>query len=173
MKCKVSIVSAVFLLFSCTASQFGWKEGSTDEQKPVKQKMIEDFDPLTLDDDDIVVPIPERGIQTESAGRTRTVPLPTEEESSDEEMTQGFRVQLMATGDEAMAREMQRDAIFKFPEVDVYLTLDGSLYRLRIGDCLTRRDAELLREEAVRKRFHDCWIVPSMVYKKSKDSSIH
>ena len=123
-------------------------------------------------DDDIVVPPPEEKVETDAIQDTVPADVPVEAGEAVEETAQGFRVQLLATGDESQAREAQRDAVFKFPQSDVYLTLEGSLYKLRIGDCQTRRDAEELRGVAVRRGFRDAWIVPSKIVVKTGGQSV-
>lgn len=159
----------VFILFSliiiagCSSSQLGWKaeDGSSDKQSAQKG-MIEDFDPLTLEDDDIRV-TPTRS-QSPNEPVQNDIPILRESESqtSSQDLVQGFRVQLLATGDEVQAREAQRNAIFRFEE-DVYLVFEPPLYKLRIGDCSTRKDAESLKEKAHSNGFRDAWVVPSKI----------
>jgi hypothetical protein len=166
------IVSVLFVL-SCSSSQLGWKEDSGSAKKERgKSGFVEDFDPLSLNDDDIVILPEDKGQESERAEKLKIEEAPPALEGSEVEMVQGFRVQLLATGDEAQAREARKDAIFKFPQVDVYLELEGSLYKLRIGDCRTKKEAEALREEAIRSDFRDAWIVPSKVHRGKRDDSI-
>jgi hypothetical protein len=165
------MVGIVFLL-SCSASQFGWKaEDDMRDQRATKSGFIEDFDPLSLDDDDIVVtpdqkPTPE----AEDEKPQPAIQKPIQEKSTPE-IVQGFRVQLLATGDESQAREAQKSAIFRFEE-GVYLAFEPPLYKLRIGDCRTRKEAEELRQKAIRNGFDDAWIVPSKIQIGKGDQSI-
>jgi len=74
-------------------------------------------------------------------------------------------VQLLATSDEEMAREEKKRAVFKF-EDKVYLIFDAPMYKIRVGDCLTRKEAEELKKQAVSQGFTDAWIVPSQVVRR-------
>jgi len=158
------LIIFVLFLFSCSTSQFGWKR---EPEPGGKEKSVfkEDFDPLSLNDDDIVILPEETTSQKEVVEKPVHEKPAVGEEKSGEEMIQGYRIQLLATGDEAQARKAKRDAIFKFQE-HVYLVFEAPLYKLRVGDCQTKKEAEALRKEAAQKGFRDAWIVPSKVYSR-------
>ena len=158
----------VFFVASCSTSQFGWKTEPEGEKK-AQSGYVEDFDPLSLNDDDIVVQPREEAASTEEERSPEAEKIVVPPEKPAEEMVQGYRVQLLATGDEVQAREVKKDAIFKLEE-DVYLVFEAPLYKLRVGDCRTKREAEGLRDEAIRKGFRDAWIVPSKVYRTVGDA---
>ena len=166
------IVGIIFFL-SCSASQFGWKaEDDMRNQRAEKGGFIEDFDPLSLDDDDIVItPVAKPPPPAEEDKPAHITPTQAPEKSTPA-IIQGYRVQLLATGDEPQAREAQKSAIFRFEE-GVYLVFEPPLYKLRIGDCQTRKEAEDLREKAIRNGFHDAWIVPSKIQLRRDNPSIH
>lgn len=169
----LGLVVAVLFMISCASSQFGRRAESESAGKERGESgFVEDFDPLSLNDDDIVIFPEDKTEESERAEKSKIEEVPSALEGSEVEMVQGFRVQLLATGDEAQAMEARKDAIFKFPEADVYLELEGSLYKLRIGDCRTKKEAEALREEAIQSGFRDAWIVPSKVHRGKRDDSI-
>jgi hypothetical protein len=159
------ILMGLNLIFSCTASRVG-------NQRPVAQgqrsgsRYVEDFDPLTLRDDDIEVPPPADAVEAQDEPEESPLITPTDEDRMSGETVQGFRVQLLATRDEIQANEVKKSAIFSFEE-GVYLVFEAPYFRLRIGDCRTRNEAEVLRDEAVEKGFDDAWIVPAKVFVKS------
>ena len=156
----------ILFMFSCSASQFGWKaESESGDRAGDKGRYLEDFDPLSLDDDDIVIRSVKNADSTNDEDESILIGTQPESEESAQEMVQGYRVQLLATGDEFQAREAKKNAIFRFEE-GVYLIFEAPLYKLRIGDCQTRREAEQLRENAVRNGFGDAWIVPSRIFLK-------
>jgi len=161
----VLYVLAAVVISGCASSQFGWNGQEQAQDQDVK--MNEAFDPLTLDDDDISVEQTESnaeqaarntGQQTE-AEPNRPVPG---EPGGESETVQGFRVQLLATSDEIMAREEKRRAVFKFQDA-VYLIFEAPMYKIRVGDCVSRKEAESLKKLAVRQGFDDAWIVPSRI----------
>ncbi len=158
-------VVVVLFIFSCSTSQFGWKT----ETESGGKECLEDFDPLSLNDDDIVVTPKERIPQADIVGRLEPEKTPKNSEEAVEEMVQGYRIQLLATGDEVQAREVKKDAIYKFEE-NVYLVFEAPLYKLRVGNCRTKKEAEGLKMEAIRKGFRDAWVVPSKVYRAVGDT---
>jgi hypothetical protein len=46
---------------------------------------------------------------------------------------------------------------------EVYLQYDAPYYKVRVGNCLTRREGDLLQERAVRRGYRDAWVVRSLV----------
>ncbi len=169
---RISCVALLlFLIVSCSTSQFGWKSESGSRKKSSKGKeYVEDFDPLSLEEEDIVVS-PQEKSPTEENGEKPVEPMPSEDLALHEgSMIQGFRVQLLATTDENQARDAKKKAIFKF-QTGVYLVFEAPHYKLRIGDCATRKEAEDLKKEAFRNGFPDAWIVPSKVYQLKEDTS--
>jgi hypothetical protein len=151
---------------ACSTSQFnGTETRSSSEAKKDKTQYREDFDPATLGQDDfVVVPTPKTSSQDSTAIEPSDM---NPEESSQEEGVQGFRVQLLATKIEDQAREEQRKAIFKFQE-RVYLDFESPYYKIRVGDCATRKEAETLRDKAGTLGFDNPWIVQSKINRKSR-----
>ena len=156
----------ILFMFSCSASQFGWKADSESGKRTGdKGRYLEDFDPLSLDDDDIAIRPDKTEASTDDEEKPILIETQPESDDASPETVQGYRVQLLATGDEFQAREAKKNAIFRFQE-GVYLVFEAPLYKLRIGDCQTRREADQLRENAVRNGFRDAWIVPSRIFLK-------
>jgi len=82
----------------------------------------------------------------------------------------GYRVQLVATREEAEARADMQSALLSFSE-NVYLLFDNPYYKLRVGDCLSRSQADSLQQRALAKGFAKAWITRSQVYKQPPDRS--
>ncbi|NLP10410.1 SPOR domain-containing protein [bacterium] len=80
----------------------------------------------------------------------------------------GYRVQLVATREEAEARANMQSALLSFSE-NVYLLFDNPYYKLRVGDCLSRSQADSLQQRALAKGFANAWITRSQVYKQPPD----
>jgi len=80
----------------------------------------------------------------------------------------GYRVQLVATREEAEARANMQSALLSFSE-NVYLLFDNPYYKLRVGDCLSRSQADSLQQRALAKGFAKAWITRSQVYKQPPD----
>jgi len=145
MAVKLSYVFIFFsvLMISCSASKLGWKAENENVVKNENRKVVDDFDPVNLDDDDIMI----TPLRTESPVRddrqmddlkNPIKPAVTAEK----ELVQGFRVQLLATKDEINARDERKKALFILQGEDVYLEFESPYYKLRVGNCLTRKEAE-------------------------------
>jgi hypothetical protein len=110
---------------------------------------------MSLDEKDVIIlppsqlkeaPIetPVAGTRSETGGELREMP--------------GFRVQIFVGGDEFEARQMEEQALMSFDE-SVYLIFDSPNYKIRIGDCKTRTEANELRQRAVGSGYKDAWVV--------------
>jgi len=84
-------------------------------------------------------------------------------EESAAEFSSGYRVQLLSTRNEAEARAGMQDALAAFSD-RVYLLYDSPCYKLRVGDCLQRAEADSLQQRALQKGFSSAWIIRSQVY---------
>ncbi len=132
-----------------------------DDQKAEKVVMNEDFNPLTLNDYSLPA-------EKKSTVTTYKLEQFMKEDKVDslnsDEMVPGYRVQLISTRYEAEARTVKLDAMLTFKE-NVYVIFDDPYYKIRIGDCLTRFDANVLQEEAADKNFNEAWVVRTNVFR--------
>ena len=160
------IIILLILISGCATTQRATKEeGKPDETMAA---IDESFNPATLDDDEITIKKKE---SSESASNydLSTLDYTDTIEDPDKELS-GYRVQICAVSDENKAREIQRDAILKFVD-QVYLIYDSPYYKVRVGNCVTRFEADLLQRTAVEKGFEDAWVVRTKV-KPTKKSDI-
>lgn len=158
---KYFVTAAALFLLSCSASQFGWKRESESAKKESKESpYVEDFDPSSINDDDIN-PAMDKALLL-SAKETKTNKLVIEpEKTTAETNVNGYRVQLLATKDKDQADEMKRQAILKLEE-KTYLIYEIPYYKIRVGDFINEKDAKLFRDEAVKKGF-SAWVVQCKV----------
>ncbi|MBN1351859.1 SPOR domain-containing protein [candidate division KSB1 bacterium] len=191
----VKIVLMVAFLSGCTPSRQVSVETDgkgEDKANTTAGKILEDFNPQSLRDEEINIKELElkakRKADETSHQTTSTKPqiqdsknseLPTNELFGDEkndslstlpqkrEMVWGWRVQICAFRNELDARSVQREALLKF-EDQVYLTYDSPYYKVRIGDCLSRYEADDLQQIAIEKGFDDAWVVKTKVNKFAK-----
>jgi len=150
------VISLLALFLGCATL------GGVAERKPEPETGIkEDFDPLSLEDDDLISELQEEKAPPPPKGETQ----PPQPLKPRRERVLGYRVQICATSDEERARAVKRKAMLKFDE-RVYMVYDTPYYKVRIGDCMTRMEAEELKKKAVQKGFRDAWIVRTTVYKR-------
>jgi hypothetical protein len=154
-------------LIACSLLKIGGKgESKAKESKPETVAYEEDFDPLTLNDDDVRITPPDRS-GAGGAAPQKTIIVPKTEKSLNQgEMVQGFRIQLMATTDENQAREIKKNAMVKL-QGKTYLAFEGAQYKIRLGDFLTRDEAKSALEDIVKNGYPDAWIVRCQVVKTS------
>jgi hypothetical protein len=165
---------AVFLLMplvSCSLSRIGSKEEPKNEAKePEAVAYQEDFDPLTLNDDDIkITPVERSGAG--GAAQQRAVVVPKTDKSQNQgEMVQGFRIQLLATTSLNQATEAKKNAMVKL-QGKIYLDHDGAQYKIRLGDFLSQDAAKTALQEVVEGGYADAWIVRCQVYRKAGEEN--
>jgi hypothetical protein len=101
-------------------------------------------------------------------GAGEAIPGPRESAGGAEdegEKLYGFRVQLFATGNPelAQARAEEYRALF---EEKVYVELEGLLYKIEVGDCRTREEAEALRRRALGAGCEGAFVVDALILGK-------
>jgi hypothetical protein len=158
---KACLTLSFVLLFACAGSRQGATVDFTADTENQQKGQIEELDPMTLGDLRLVDPT-EKEEKMQPADLDQL--LKGDEGLTDigPEEIQGYRVQLIATRDEEEARSVKRDALISFDE-RVYLVYDNPYYKVRIGDCLSRYEADTLQEKAVQKSFVEAWVVRTTV----------
>ncbi|MBN1780990.1 SPOR domain-containing protein [bacterium] len=156
----------LLMLMACSTAKFGWEaEPEADLPESAGEAgYVEDFDPLSLEEEDIRV-TPNHSVAEQPARSLKPAVTDTPEEVPESDLVPGFRVQLFASESEQNANEAKRKAIFKFEE-QVYLDFQGAFYRLYVGDFIDKKDAESLAKEAQRTGFPGAWVVPARVNPK-------
>ncbi len=160
----VLLISAMFFMIYCASSK---KEKTTRGLGEVSNELNESFDPLSLDDDDIIFKQPQTNIVNETP-----VYLPVEEPvdlaTAIEENKQidGFRIQLLSTKDLENATRAKAIAMEQFTDVRVkfYLEFDSPYYKVRLGDFQTRGKTEEIREIVRSRGYPKAWIVKSKIW---------
>lgn len=164
------LVLLIIIQFGCAGTQ----QLSTQKEPSVENQrgsgiINEYFDPLILDDDELVV---KKTISTESrSDKMESVLTESSIEESQAEHLPGFRVQICAVSDEEKARQIQREAILQFMNDEVYLIYNNPYYKVRVGNCTTRYDADNLQQLAVEKGFKDAWVVRTKVKPVTKEET--
>lgn len=191
------ILMVLFLMTGC-GPFLAQNPPNTTETKPVSDSsesqyadatIIEDFDVLSLRDDELDV----NKIKNEQKKKNEAAPVsqtvsrsstssswkPVPGQAADtlvmpktSETLPGWRVQICALADESAARRLQQraeDVFEKYQSFKVYLTYDSPYYKVRIGDFLSRAEADRLLKVAVQKGFPDAWVVRTNVTRQSDE----
>lgn len=80
--------------------------------------------------------------------------------------TVGYRVQIGAfrfeTGEWGGAQQRASEARMRFTEA-VYVEFEAGLYKVRVGDCVIKNDAEILKSKAIQLGYPDAFIVETTI----------
>jgi len=91
----------------------------------------------------------------------------TEEETSsipvEAEVVTGFRVQVNFTDNIEQANRIKTDLSGILSDQPVYVVFESPYYKVRVGDFLSRPEANLTLKALVDKGYKDAWIVPDKV----------
>ena len=174
--CQLCTVISVFLfaLFQGCASikPTITEPASSSSRGEVQQTIVKTdtlvFNPMELEDDGILIPRwsegttliePEISTQPIETVPALQAPLVTDEEEQWEEAIKpGYRVQVFASKGVDAARQVEAEVMELFPGI-VYLSYDPPNYKVRIGNCSTRKEANEIRREAIRYGYKDAWVV--------------
>ena len=159
-----------FFILSCSSTKklMPEKERSADNEKSTGI-INEFFEPLILNDEDLKI---KKTISVDSkSDRLDDVLSQSDSEQQTPEVVAGFRVQICAVSEEEKARQVQRDAILKFVDEEIYLIYEAPYYKVRVGNCATRLDADQLQQLAVQKGFDDAWVVRTKIKLRSSSNS--
>jgi len=159
---KKIICFAVFFagVFACSSSKHGLKEQPESGSRINESGFIEEFDPLSLNEKDIV--LQPAGKKTNAPDKTGATAEGADAADRGTRQVPGFRVQLLSVSDMDRAQEEKKKALFKF-NARVYLEFESPLWKLRVGDFKTRKEADALRKEAVGLGYPDTWVVQTLV----------
>jgi hypothetical protein len=82
----------------------------------------------------------------------------------------GWKIQLYSTKNYYEADSLEKLAKQYFPDENVEKIFNAPYYKIRMGNCSRREEAEQLRQAAVRRQFNNAWIIPTRIKVKEKIS---
>lgn len=144
-----------FLLFlGCSsAKQTAASSGSKSAREYEKE-----FDPRKYDPKE--QPAAKGGSQKSSpAEREQPAIAPAERV----ERLAGYRVQIYSTYDLDDAVRTKGMSQAMLDSMRVYMVYDAPVYKIRVGDFLTKSDADAAKQALRGKGFNDAWIVPDQI----------
>lgn len=147
MKIINSIIIA-FLIAGCAANL------------PKKEKLKEEFDPLSLNDDDIIEQFKK---QSEAFGMESNIPpkvLPDSTRGT--RYVRGYRVQIFSSPQKKEAMKVLEEARGIFQE-KVYFSFETPYYKIRLGNFQRVSEAEKLLRKAQAEGFKTSFLVRTIV----------
>ena len=149
----IFIIISLFLLtsFGCAAGTVAEHQGKKSKGKSVQGW----FDPLALGDDDIII----NGLPMPSFNSEREDTSAIDYEA----MTKGYRVQIYTTQTlyEADSILVRADSLFLG---EAYLRFDPPNYKIRVGNLISRSEAEKLQRYARTAGFPRSWVLRTNVF---------
>ena len=154
-------ISLIVLLLSMTSQFSGCAAGTTIENLPQgggRESPHGWFDPLTLNDDDIII----KGIEMPTFSN-ESDSLNKEGEIDYDAMIEGYRVQIYTTQNlyEADSILTLSDSLF---EGEAYMQFDPPNYKIRVGNLISRSEAEIFQRETRRAGFPRSWVLRTRVF---------
>jgi len=156
-KIEYCFIFAILFYMSCAGSKEVVKE---DIPLQDTYQYDESFDPLKLNDDDIIIAGNDNTQTVENSGNNPDTDIKTELREIN-----GFRVQILATKNIETASLFEQEASERFNHLDhkTYLIFEAPLYKIRVGDCKDRAQAEELRDLSTQYGYRESFIVKSKI----------
>jgi len=152
------LVLIVSLMMSCSSSK---KVVTEIDSQNGFAAVNEDFDPLSLGEPGLIIKTQDKPADV-SAFTPTTQNVIASDIADSTTLRYGYRVQIAATLDEETAREIRKEAILKFDEA-VYWVYDRPYFKIRVGDCLSRFEAEDLQEFVIKNGFVEAWVIRTLI----------
>lgn len=161
------LLIVVFFIAGCSGSKT-----VTKQDRDTKTKYDESFDPLTLNDNDIV--FPSNLIKEDNQDNATTNNNINKLQDLQKEVN-GFRVQIIATQDLEKATLLEETAKNQFLRQGhkTYLVFEAPLYKIRIGDFTIRNKADELKSQALNYGYREAFIVRTKVTISPDDNLIN
>jgi hypothetical protein len=156
----LSIVVALFFaaLSGCSSSEHSQKSASStttelDHKVPLSQ-VERSFNPSEYDDEI-------ETIRKQHALERQRTAADRQEDSVvvESELTQGYRIQIFATGSFDEANAMRQTAVQRLTEDSLYVVFDPPVYKVRVGDFRSRVEANQRLGVISAMGFADAWVV--------------
>ncbi len=135
-------------------------EDLTEEEKAVE---IYDLEDEMLEDDEIDDQVEDLQISGQGLADSFTVKDASETDIDPVLFDLGYRVQVFASSQLEKAKELKKN-LMAGTGLAVYIEFEGGMYKVRVGDFLSREEASQARETLL-KEYPDCWIVSATIRK--------
>ncbi|MCX7984560.1 MAG: SPOR domain-containing protein [Bacteroidetes bacterium] len=106
-------------------------------------------------------------VQITNEHRTGIIEVPTVSLPQHEEIVQGFRIQIYASSNYDEANSMKTITQGLSGSDSVYIVFDPPVYKVRVGDFVSRYDANQRLLYYVSQGYRDAWVVPDRVILRS------
>jgi hypothetical protein len=159
------VVSA--LTAGCTSSKPTRVEEKPKQSQPAEKKLLlseyeATLNPVEFDREIEAVQKLQGGEQKDP----KSLEIPMDSMIVQEEVVQGFRIQIFSSSNVDETTLMKNLAVEKFVGDSIYVVYDAPVYKVRIGDFVNRYEANQRLPEFVEKGYRDAWIVPDRIVQR-------
>jgi len=163
----IGIILLTALTVGCTSSkQFQEEEKPKYEQPKEKKLLLSEYegtlDPVEFDREIELV----QKARHEEQKQQNPLEIPKDSLIVQEEVVQGFRIQIFSSSNVDETMLMKNLALEKFVGDSIYVVYDAPVYKVRIGDFVNRYEANQRLPEFVEKGYRDAWIVPDRIVQR-------
>lgn len=116
----------------------------------------ESFDPSNLVEPNLKLPLIIKSIDENPKYLNNTIV---------DSIIDGYRIQVASTGDLDFANSLSNNIKDKF-NYETYIIFDSPNYKLRVGNFISRKNAETIRLNLIKNGYNKSWIIRTKVYKK-------
>lgn len=162
------ILLIMLLAGGCSSPRPFIEEEKTNEEvlkKETKRPLSEyeaTLDPMKYDQE---VEIVEKA-HVEEKKQQAPLEIPKDSLVVQEEVIQGFRIQVFSSSGVDEANLMKSITQEKFTGDSVYVVYDAPVYKVHVGDFVNRYEANQRLPEFVDKGYRDAWIVPDRIIQR-------
>ena len=154
----IVLPAAAVILFGCGSSESTRKGPASpaeeQERKVPRSQFERAFNPSDYDDEIEAVQKQHEFEQQRAAAGNQQDSVVVESE-----VTQGFRIQIFASGSFDDASAMRQTAVQRLTEDSIYVVFDPPTYKVRVGDFRTRVEANQRLGVISALGFADAWVV--------------
>jgi hypothetical protein len=154
----------VLLTAGCTSSRSFIRDEEPKQETPKEDKhsLAEYEATLNPTDYDQEVEVVEKA-HVEEKKQQSPLEIPKDSLVVEEEVVQGFRIQVFSSSGVDEATLMKDVVTGKFISDSVYMVYDAPVYKVRVGDFVNRYEASQRLPEFTEKGYRDAWIVPDRI----------
>jgi hypothetical protein len=171
IKVNKQLFAGLFLLTAiaagCISSKpFQAEEKQKHEQPKEKKLQLSEYEatlnPMEFDREIEVV----QKAQSEEQKQQIPLDIPKDSLVVQEEVGQGFRIQIFSSSNVDETTLMKNLALEKLVGDSIYVVYDAPVYKVRVGDFVNRYEANQRLPEFVEKGYRDAWIVPDRIVQR-------
>jgi hypothetical protein len=155
----------VLMTAGCSSSSPFARDGEQKQETDIKRSLAEYEATLNPADYDQEIEVVEK-IQVEEKKQRSPLEIPKDSLIVEEEIVQGFRIQIFSSSGVDEVTLMKDIANRKFFNDSVYVVYDAPVYKVRVGDFVNRYEANQRLPEFVEKGYRDAWIVPDRIIQR-------